>query len=112
MSLVIRHDWGRRAYRAGLVRRNREIVTYLLDDFSSCPRQQVLVDEGIQCPVEDCLRIPGLVAGAVVLDELVRMEHIAADRFPPESRVGDAAPLLRQHGLALLLGPLHEARLE
>ena len=61
------------------------------------------MDERVEVPVEHALRVSDLVAGAVVLDELVRMEDIAADGFAAETGVGGTASLLRQHHLALLL---------
>ncbi len=54
-------------------------------------REQVGVDERVEVPVEDPLRVPGLVAGAVVLDLLVGVEDIAPDPFAAESGVGGAA---------------------
>src|SRR5439155_792496 len=57
------------------------------------------------------LRVPHLVVGAEVLDELVGMEDIAAD-LAPEAGRDDGSPLLRQLLLAFLLEPLGEARTE
>src|SRR5581483_967974 len=95
----------------GLVRRCEGSVTHLLDDVSSRLRQEVFVDEGVEVTVQDGLGVARLVAGAVVLDQLVGVEDIAADGFAPEARVrrGGPSSFLRQGRLAFLLGPLDES---
>src|SRR5205823_4947476 len=77
----------------------------------SCSLQQIRADETIEVAVEDALRVADLVLGPVVLDELVRVEDVAADRVAAEAH-RDAAALARQLGLALLLGLLGEPRAE
>ena len=60
------------------------------------------MDELVEVAVEDALRVPHLDVGAVVLDELVRVQHVAADLAAEAGVLGGAA-LLRQLRLALLL---------
>ena len=61
--------------------------------------------------VEDGLGVALLDVGAVVLDQLVRMEDVAAD-LAAEAGVQHLAPLARELGLAPLLLVLGEAALE
>ncbi len=70
------------------------------------------MDERVEVSVENALRVADLVPGAVVLDELVRMEDIAPDRLAAEPGVGGTASFLRQRGLPLLLRPLDKSRLQ
>ena len=74
----------------------------------SCCLQQIRADETIDIAVEDSLRVADLVLGAVILDELVRVEDVAADRVSAETH-RHAAALAGQLGLALLLGLLGES---
>src|SRR6266498_4804566 len=73
-----------------------------LQPLPCCLRQKVGVDEPVEVAVEDSLRVAHLVVGAVVLDELVRVEHIAAN-LTPEVRLLHGAALLGELGLPLLL---------
>src|SRR3972149_1531793 len=50
-----------------------------LHDLACRLRQQVRVDEAVERTVEHALGVPHLEVGAMVLDELVGMEHVAAD---------------------------------
>src|SRR5207245_2157738 len=50
-----------------------------LDDPPGRFGQQIGVDEAVQVAVEDALRVPHLEVGAVVLDELVGLQHVGAD---------------------------------
>ena len=70
------------------------------------------MDEGVEVAVQHALGVSGLVAGSAVFHELVGVEDVAADPFPAETGVGGATPLLRQGGLPLLFGALHEPGLE
>src|SRR5919204_514265 len=49
--------------------------------------EQVGVDEAVEVAVEDALRVPGLVVRSVVLDELVRVQHVAPDVLAAEPGV-------------------------
>src|SRR4029450_12236897 len=71
-------------------------------------REEIGVDEAVQIAVEDALGVADLVLGAVVLDELVRVQDVAADRVAAEAHVHVAA-LLGELGVPLLLGLLGEA---
>src|SRR5438128_1800461 len=73
--------------------------------------QEVLADEIVEGTVENCLRIAGFVLGAVVLDELVGVEDVAADLAAEANLLGGPA-LLGEFLLALLLLKLDEARPE
>ena len=66
------------------------------------------MDEAVERAVQDGLDVPDLVVGAVVLDQLVRVEHVGAD-LTPEADVLRGAPLPRELGLALLLLELGKA---
>src|SRR6266498_1225505 len=83
-----------------------------LDNLSCCLRQEVLVDERIEIAVEHALGISDLEARTLVLDLLIRMQNVVADRLPAEADVLDIASLLRQLRLTFLLGELGEPRLE
>src|SRR5512142_1383082 len=77
----------------------------------SCSLQQKGADETVEIAVEDALRVPDLVTRPRVLDLLVGVEDVAADRLAAEAP-GDAAALARELGFALLLGLLGESRAE
>src|SRR5919107_1301055 len=47
------------------------------------PVLQVSVDESVEVPVEDPVHVRRLLAGAVVLYELVRVEHVGSDLRTP-----------------------------
>src|SRR5579862_2321249 len=74
----------------------RPSVSHCLDDLSGRPRQQVLADERVELTVEDGLRVPCLVSGSRILDQLVRVEDVGADRLAAEAGVGRTSPLFRQ----------------
>src|SRR5579885_849 len=74
--------------------------------------EQILVDERIEVSVEDGLRVSRLVSRSRILDQLVGVEDVRADRLAAEAGVGRSTPFLRQQCLALLLGALDEARAE
>src|SRR5262249_53450107 len=57
----------------------------------SCSLQQISADETIQVAVEDTLRVADFVLGPVVLDELVGVQDVAADRVAAESHRNTAA---------------------
>src|ERR671919_1167751 len=84
-----------------------DIPAGVLQDFSRRLGEQVRVDEAVERSVEDGLRVPDLVVGAVVLYELVRVEHVRAD-LTSEADVLRGSPLPRQLRLALLLLELGE----
>jgi hypothetical protein len=63
------------------------------------------VNEAVQVAVQDPLGVPDLEVGSVVLDELVRMEDIAADRVAAEAHADDPS-FLRELVLPFLLGKL------
>jgi hypothetical protein len=67
------------------------------------------MDEIVEVAVEDALRIADLDIGAVVLDQLVRVQDIAPN-LTPEVRLLHGTPLPRQLGLALLLFELRQPR--
>ena len=69
------------------------------------------MDEAVEGAVEDGLGVPDLVVGAVILHELVGVEHVRPD-LTPESDVLRRPPLPRELGLALLLLELREPRAE
>src|SRR5215471_12279083 len=71
--------------------------------------QEVLVDKRVEVPVEHSLRVPDLEARPLVLDLLVRVEHVVPNGLAPEPDVLNIAALLRQLGLAFLLRQLGEA---
>src|SRR5262249_35275611 len=56
-----------------------------LDDPAGGFRQQVRLDEAVEIPVEHALRVSDLVLGAVVLDQLVRVQDVAPDRVAAEA---------------------------
>src|SRR5712671_3298181 len=85
-------------------------VAHRLDNPSGGPGEQVLADERIELAVEHRLGVADFVAGARVLDHLVRVKHVGADGLPAEAGVRRAAPLLRQQRLSLLLLALDEPR--
>src|SRR3954447_4758652 len=64
----------------------------------SCRLQEICANEPIQVTVEDALGVPHLVVGAVVLDELVRVEDIAPNRIPTKAH-GHSAALTGELGL-------------
>ena len=70
------------------------------------------MDEGIEVAVQHALRITDLETRPLVLDLLVRVQDVVADRLAAEADVLDIAALLRQLGFAFLLGELGEARFE
>src|SRR6266540_1942956 len=82
-----------------------------LEDPPGRLRQQISANEPVEVPVQDTLGVARLVLGAVVLDELVRVEDVAAD-LAAEADVLRRAAFLRQLRLALLDRALDEARLE
>jgi len=62
-------------------------------------------------PLSTPWAFPDLEVGPVILDELVRVEHVAPDRVSAESHAHHT-PLLRQLLLSLLFSELCEAGLE
>src|SRR5207248_10255136 len=100
----------RRRWSAGRSGLHSSAASGVLGTFS-CSLQQIRADETIEVAVEDALRVADLVLGPVVLDELVRVEDVAADRVSAETH-RHAAALAGQLGLALLLGLLGESRAE
>src|SRR4051794_11798804 len=74
----------------------------------SCRLQEICTNEPVQVTVEDSLGVPHLEVRPVILHELVRVEHIAPHRIPPEAHVHSPA-LAGELDLALLLGLLGEA---
>src|SRR5512145_2979856 len=82
-----------------------------LDDLPRRLGEEVGVDEAVERAVEDGLRVPHLVVGAVILDQLVRVQHVRTD-LTPEADVLRRTALLRELGLPLLLLELGEARPE
>ena len=73
--------------------------------------KQVLVDEVVESAIEHGLGVTGLVLGPVVLDELVRMEDVAADLTAEPNLLLRAADLL-QLRLVLFHLDVVEARLQ
>src|SRR5918999_6162279 len=69
---------------------------------------QVGVDEGVEVSVEDAVHVRRLLAGAVVLDELVRVEDVGPDLGSP-LYVGLLAALGGDLALPLLALELEEA---
>src|SRR5437588_10853296 len=69
--------------------------------FSLSAPMEVRLDERIEVSVQDCLHVPCLVPGALVLDQLVGRQRIGADLAPER----DVALLAGQrlHLLAALL---------
>jgi hypothetical protein len=65
------------------------------------------MDELVEAAVEDRLRIAGFVLGPVILDELVRVQDVAAD-LAAEVGLLRRAALLSQLPLPLLLLELRE----
>ena len=91
-------------------RRFTPLAGILADPLESLPgsaREKVGVDESVEVAVEDALRVPGFVIGAMVLDDLVGMEDIAADLTSEAGVLHDAA-LGGQLLLAALLLELGE----
>src|SRR5919201_5309089 len=82
-----------------------------LDDLSGRAGEQVGVDETVEVAVEHALGVADLEIRAVILDELVWVEDIAADRVAAEAHADDA-PFLRELLLTFLLGQLGQAGLE
>src|ERR671910_2567897 len=83
-----------------------------LDHLSGGLGEQIRVDEPVDVAVEDALGVPDLVAGPVVLDLLVGLEHVAANVGAPEARVGRHPAFARDLGLALLELQFGEPRAE
>src|SRR5438094_2604356 len=69
------------------------------------------MNELVEVAVENCLRIAGFVPGAVILDELVGLEDVAADLAAEVGLLGSAA-LAGQLLLAFFLLELGQAGLE
>src|ERR687891_194522 len=88
-----------------------DIPAGVLQHFSRRLGEQVRVDEAVERSIEDGLRVPDLVVGAVVLYELVRVEHVRAD-LTPEADVLRGSPLPRELRLALFLLELGETGAE
>src|SRR5262249_28530519 len=106
--------WGTASRGAGpaepvrLLRRRDQPDASALDDAAGCFREQVRLNEAVEVAVEHSLRVADLVLGAMVLDELVRVQHVAADRVAAEAHVHVAA-LLGKLRFAFLLGLLGQA---
>ena len=79
-----------------------------LDNAAGGLGKQIGVNKAVEGSVEDSLGVPDLVLGAVVLDQLVRVEHVAADRVPAEAHA-HVATLLGEFGVPLLFGLLGQA---
>src|SRR6476619_7852237 len=69
------------------------------------------MDELVERPVENCLRIAGFVLRPVILDQLVRVEYVAAD-LAPEIGLLRLTALAGELLLPFLLLELRQARLE
>src|SRR5207244_8199002 len=70
---------GRRPHRSGV---GPVYPSPRLDDLSRGLGQEVGVHEAVEVSVEYALGVPHLVVGAVMLDELIRVEHIASNLTP------------------------------
>src|ERR671918_1687468 len=85
--------------------------TPALGDLPGGLGEQIGLDEAVEIAVEDPLCVALLDVGAVVLDELVRVQDVAAD-LAAEAGVHDDAALGGELGLPLLELVLGEAALE
>src|SRR3954469_1790729 len=79
-----------------------------LDGLSRCSCQQIGVDEAVQVAVENALGVSDFEIGPMILDELVGMEHVAANRVAAEAHADDTS-FLRELLLPFLLRELGQA---